>query len=157
MIVKFLYRLYRSIDAQKRLPAIQWLDQASKKNVLIRLIWIKLILRYHYLYGHKKGLTIEITDRCNLKCTYCPKSLDIGVKGSHIDWDVFVKAYRGRREEGRIDVVNLVGFGEPLLYPDLVKAIRYIKTNEKKTKICVTTKRCFVGSWLGISFSRCRT
>ena len=139
MSIKALYRLYRSIDAQKRLPAIRWLDQASERNVIIRLVWVKLILRYHYLRGHKKGLTIEVTDRCNLKCTYCPKSLDIGVKGSHMSWDIFEKAYRGRLEEGPLDLVNLVGFGEPFLYPDLEKAIRYIKGNDPSTKICVTS------------------
>jgi len=106
------------------------------------------------LIGHKKGLTLEVTDRCNLKCTYCPKSLDIGVKGSHMDWDIFVKGFEGRIKEGPLDVVNLVGFGEPFLFPHLEKAVRYIKDYDTLIHVRVTSNGTLLNAEWGGKLSR---
>ena len=122
-----LYKLYHKLSTKKRIALLDRLNALSEKSPIVGFLWNKVILRYHYLVGHKKGLTLEVTDRCNLKCTYCPQSLDIGVKGTHMDWDIFVKGFEGRIKEGPLDVVNLVGFGEPFLVPHLEKAVRYIK------------------------------
>lgn len=138
-MLQYLYRIYRKLPLGRRIQLVRAMERASAQSTVVHIIWNNLIMRYHYLYGAPRGLTVELTDKCNLKCTYCPKSLDIGVKGGHMAWEVFVKAIDGGLEEGRLDVVNLVGFGEPFLYPELSRAIRYIKDKDPRIRVHLTS------------------
>ncbi|MBN9594166.1 MAG: radical SAM protein [Afipia sp.] len=144
-MMRSLYRLYHTIPTHRRVAFVARLNEMAENSRLISLFWRKTVLRYHYLHGHKQGLTIEITDKCNLKCTYCPKSLDIGVKGSHMDWATFERAFSGKLEEGSLDAVNLVGFGEPFLYPHLERAVRHIKAHDPKIQIRLTSNGILIG------------
>jgi sulfatase maturation enzyme AslB (radical SAM superfamily) len=51
-----------------------------------RFIFQKTFVRYYLLKTRGKELAIELTDRCNLKCAYCPKSVGIGGRGGVCEW-----------------------------------------------------------------------
>ena len=144
-----LYRLYHTIPARLRVSLVNRIVRFAANNVLAHFFWNKIVLRYHLLHGAPRGLTLEITDICNLKCTYCPKSRGIGVKGGHMDWSVFVKAIDGAMRETKVDVFVLAGFGEPLLYPKLEEAIRYIKERNPAAKVCLTSNGTLLGAEVG--------
>lgn len=138
-MIGLIYRAYRGLPGQRRLAIVSRINSILSSSRVLNFIWRKTILRYHMLYGHRRGITIELTDKCNLKCAYCPKSLDIGIKGSHIQWDIFVKAFEGGLSEGPLDTANLVGFGEPFLYPHLERAVRFIKERSPSTRVSLTS------------------
>ena len=126
---RFLYDAYHRVDTSQRVRFFHSMNERSQRNLLVRMVWTKGVLRYHYLHGHKRGLTLEVTDRCNLKCTYCPKSLDIGVRGAHMNWDLLVAAVEGSLRFDAPEVVNLVGFG----------AVEYIKQRIPGCRVNITT------------------
>ena len=77
---------------------------------------------------------INITDICNRECSFCPQSLDDYSYKSSIKLDIIEKIafdlsaidYNGR--------VSFVGFGEPLLYKNLHKAVDIINRIVKNVK-----------------------
>jgi pyruvate-formate lyase-activating enzyme len=85
-----------------------------------------------------RGVTVELTDRCNLRCGYCPKGSGIGVHGGDIDLEFFKTIIDEAATLG-MERVGLVGFGEPLCYPHLTEAIRYVKSKYPSTFIFLTT------------------
>jgi len=66
-----------------------------------------------------------------------------------MDWSVFVKAIDGAMRETKVDVFVLAGFGEPLLYPKLEEAIRYIKERNPAAKVCLTSNGTLLGAEVG--------
>jgi molybdenum cofactor biosynthesis enzyme MoaA len=147
--MNILYRLYHGIPAKVRLPLVRHVERIALRIRLFDLLWSKLIMRYHLLYGARRGVTLELTDKCNLKCLYCPKSLDIGVKGAHMDWELLVKAIDGAMCETRVEIFNLVGFGEPFLYPKLEEAIRYIKQVNPTAEVRLTSNGTLLSADVG--------
>jgi len=96
--------------------------------------WIRLIqLFYHY---RKKStvlpympirLWLDLTSHCNLRCVMCPnKKLEKEDKG-YMDFELFKKIID--EASSFIFDVNLNHRGESLLYPDLTKAIEYVKNH----------------------------
>lgn len=70
-------------------------------------------------------LYIELTNNCNLSCIFCPRSKITRKKG-YMD----IKTYRKIIDDAvisNIDSINLHGFGEPLLHPNLIYMIQYAK------------------------------
>jgi len=72
-----------------------------------------------------KMLYIETTNKCNLRCVMCPRSVMKRKPGS-IKFGFYKKIVDKASKEG-IKWIRLHGFGEPLLHPDLVKMIEYAK------------------------------
>jgi cyclic pyranopterin phosphate synthase len=84
-------------------------------------------------------LRVSLTDRCNLRCTYC-------MPAEGLDWtptaDVLTGAEMGRLirlfvSEG-VTEVRFTG-GEPLLRPDLVDIVRAAAETEPRPRISLTT------------------
>ncbi len=75
-------------------------------------------------------LTIESTAICNLKCTTCPQNYMKREKG-HLKFALFKNIY----DDIKPPYVNLSGFGEPLLNPDLFKIISYAKKHGSFVKV----------------------
>jgi len=105
------------------------------KNGLIYKIW----LRYVYKVRPHSTVVIELTDRCNLACSYCPKSKGIGLGSKIVDHDTFVKIYDNLIKGVNPKLVSLVGFGEPLINKNLYKAVQYVNKKTPKTTISITT------------------
>lgn len=102
-------------------------------------LYVKLSLRVRLWRRYPAGVTIELTDRCNLRCSYCPRGKGIGGIGGDMDFNLFTEIVDQANRITKLRQVSLVGLGEPLLYPYLFDAIRYIKENYPYTSISLTT------------------
>ncbi len=71
------------------------------------------------------AIQIEPTLHCNLDCTTCCRSKSRRLAG-YMDFSLFVKIIDDARNIG-VKRVLLFLFGEPLLHPEIVEMIRYIK------------------------------
>jgi radical SAM protein with 4Fe4S-binding SPASM domain len=74
---------------------------------------------------------IELTNKCNFKCLYCPESLEqygeIVGGFNTLSLDNFRKICSQLKDLGRISVARLWIMGEPLLNNDLPEMIRLLK------------------------------
>lgn len=97
---------------------------------------------YHFLYRlHLRRIflkkdavafpyntTIELTNRCNLKCIMCPRPKMGNLKVREMDFDLFKKIVDDIVKFGdKRTHFTPVGLGEPLMYPEFTEAIEYIK------------------------------
>lgn len=76
-------------------------------------------------YAIRDSLYLNVTNRCTLACTFCPKRTDWMVKGHYLKLDREPTAAEVReavaRFEGRpFEEIVFCGFGEPTLRPDLL-------------------------------------
>lgn len=69
-------------------------------------------------------LYIEVTNRCNLPCTTCPRTFEELEPAANMDFDLFRSIVDQNPGVGR---VVLHGIGEPLMVPQLPKMITYLK------------------------------
>lgn len=79
-------------------------------------------------------LNIEVTNRCNLQCTICPK-VDSNTELGFIDIDFLTKIIDENRSILSGQAVWLHFSGEPLLHPDLSKIIKLLKENNIRTML----------------------
>ena len=79
------------------------------------------------------NISIELTNACNSKCIMCPRDkMTRCIK--YMDWKLFTKIV-DECAKLKISVIAPFMYGEPLLHPNLIKYIEYIK---KKTDSIVT-------------------
>lgn len=81
------------------------------------------------MYNNKKknrikNIALRLPCSCNLNCGYCCGKIEL--KGEPLSFNDFKDAIRQSAELGS-EIVYIVGEGEPLLYPQLKKMIKYIK------------------------------
>jgi len=82
-----------------------------------------------------RRLAIELNTYCNLKCIWCYRH-DPNYKHILNKRMLFKKLKTiVKNTKGKFRMVHLAGLGEPLLYPDLYKAIRLVRTLSPKIKI----------------------
>lgn len=74
---------------------------------------------------------------CNHSCLFCPQSIHKPRKAAWLDLDVLRKVVSELPEEGVL--VNISSYSETLAAPNLVEAIRIIKTGRPKLKIVMAT------------------
>lgn len=70
-------------------------------------------------------ITIELTNRCNLGCTFCPRHL-VDVNLGNMEWSLFKKIVDEAAENLPVTLV-LFFRGESLIHPELIKMIQYAK------------------------------
>ncbi|WP_420264244.1 radical SAM/SPASM domain-containing protein [Candidatus Magnetominusculus dajiuhuensis] len=71
-------------------------------------------------------INIEPTNRCNLKCVYCPReSADKGV--GIMDWDLYVRLIDEASEYDKLLMLNFHKDGESFLHPRFMDMIGYAK------------------------------
>jgi MoaA/NifB/PqqE/SkfB family radical SAM enzyme len=69
-------------------------------------------------------LYLETTNRCNLKCTTCPRTYADLEPEADMSWELFTRIVG---EVPNIARVVLHGVGEPMLVRDLPRRVRYLK------------------------------
>lgn len=69
-------------------------------------------------------LYLEVTNRCNLLCTTCPRTYEELEPPADMAWDLFVKIVNQVPDLSR---AVLHGVGEPMLVKNLPKMVRYLK------------------------------
>lgn len=79
--------------------------------------------------GYPLRIDIELTNHCNIRCSFCPRE-HLKKKKGFMNMELYMKIINNIREDGRKVHIFLHGFGEPLLHPRLIDMINYAK--EKK-------------------------
>lgn len=94
-------------------------------------------------HSYPRIVTLEPTTKCNSNCGYCPRSKLIRngkIAVGNIEWRVLERIVDELRHCYDIEHIDLAGFGEPLLYPKLAEAIRFMRAIlPSHTKVQVTT------------------
>ncbi len=95
-------------------------------------------------------LRISVTDRCNLKCTYCRPGKDVFCPVSHTDVLSFEEIARIVKVGARlgIDKVRLTG-GEPLVRRDLPNLIRMLKEIPAIRDLALSTNAVLLDRYAG--------
>jgi cyclic pyranopterin phosphate synthase len=91
-------------------------------------------------YGRvHRDLRVSVTDRCNLRCTYCmPPDFADWMPGEHLlSVDELMTVIEVAVEQG-ITNIRLTG-GEPLLRPDVVEIVRRINAIPSPPRISLTS------------------
>jgi len=81
-----------------------------------------------------RHIFIETTANCQLSCSYCPREK----RQDNMDFSLFKSIVDECNEHGPRSF-SLHLFGEPLLYPDILEAIGYIKKKDKRHTVLLTT------------------
>jgi radical SAM protein with 4Fe4S-binding SPASM domain len=93
--------------------------------------------------AHPWSMFIELTNRCNFKCTFCPESIEDyadRVGGiSAMTFDHFRKICADVVDLGQLKVLRLYMLGEPFLHKDLPDMVAYAKENRVAERIEVTS------------------
>jgi cyclic pyranopterin phosphate synthase len=86
-----------------------------------------------------RDLRVSVTDRCNLRCTYCmPPDFADWIPGDHLlSIDELMTVISVAVGQG-IDSIRLTG-GEPLVRPDIVEIVSRINAMPKAPRITLTT------------------
>ncbi len=69
-------------------------------------------------------LYLEVTNRCNLLCTTCPRTFEELEREADMSWELFTKIVD---QVPNIKRVVLHGVGEPMLVKDLPRMVAYLK------------------------------
>ena len=69
-------------------------------------------------------LYLEVTNRCNLSCTTCPRTYEDLEPPADLSWDLFTRIVDQVPDLAR---AVLHGVGEPMLVKDLPRMVKYLK------------------------------
>jgi len=84
---------------------------------------------------YKRVFDIELTNRCNALCTFCPR--DETPDQGFMNYETFQKCLSRAEELGTQPNINSTGQGEPLLHPDIVKFANHAR--ERGLPYSITT------------------
>ena len=102
---------------------LTYLDLSRQRQTLGKILPLKMPL----------SIQFQITNLCNFKCYYCNASQSIedrmndGILLKHMPFEDYKTCIDSIKRSGGTKVLNLVGWGEPLLHPDIVNIVRYAK------------------------------
>ena len=92
-----------------------------------RTLW-KLTEKKPFLTGFPLHLDIELTDACNLKCSFCFQNF-MEYKRSMMPYELFTKIIDEGSEEG-LAAIKLQSRGESFLHPRIADCIKYAKEKD---------------------------
>lgn len=73
---------------------------------------------------HPKAVLIELNNTCNARCVYCATLWDLG-KPQHMDFALYQSILAALPQTRQVDLNQ---YGEPLLYPRFLDALRHAKS-----------------------------
>lgn len=80
---------------------------------------------------------------CNFKCSFCPCNISsdrVAERHTVMSWELFEKIAADLEAfEGQVSVINLYGFGEPLLNPRIADMVKLLKARHCCREIRITT------------------
>lgn len=95
-----------------------------------------------------KNLRVSVTDRCNIRCTYCmPESVDFLPTERLLNPQQIQRVVQAGVELG-LTKVRLTG-GEPLLRPELVEIVERLRGIPGLIDLSLTTNGMLLGKWAG--------
>lgn len=98
---------------------------------------------------------LDPSGRCNFKCNFCPCNVDgymMEERHKIMEWELFKKiADDIAAFEEQVKVIYLNGFGEPLLNPNIVEMVKYLKSRNICREIRLTTNGALLNPELNSS------
>jgi MoaA/NifB/PqqE/SkfB family radical SAM enzyme len=91
------------------------------------------------------SIMLELTNRCNLGCTICPREYDYGKEMDKGDMEVDQVKKIIDSLWPYLDSVGLTGLGETFLYKELEQVIDYIKFKNERIRIFISTNAVVPG------------
>lgn len=86
---------------------------------------------------------IDPCGACNFKCNFCPCNIsDVQAAERHkmMSWELFEKIVEDLKGfQNQVKVINLYGFGEPLLNSRVADMVRVLKENHLSREVRITT------------------
>jgi len=128
---KIAYLITSRILGRDDLAEVMW-DRVPDWKTFFRssLNHLLYFLRLPYA-PYLTTLVIEVTNRCNLKCTHCPTKNMKRARGD-IDPELVKRIID---ENKRLSYIYFYNWGEPMLHPDLWDIIRYARERGIKTAL----------------------
>ncbi|MFH1653043.1 MAG: TatD family hydrolase [Pseudomonadota bacterium] len=83
-------------------------------------------VEYSIAYQIRNSLYLNVTNRCNLACVFCPKHIDYEVKGHYLKLENepnVEEVFQAMGNPEKYDEVVFCGYGEPTLRLELIKII----------------------------------
>ena len=106
-----------------------------------------------FLMGLFEGVMIELTNYCNLNCSFCPNQYMKREK-VHMNLDLFKKILNEIKEKELSDSITFHLMGEPTLHPEFKEICEVLsKFNFKKTLV---TNGCFLDEELSKKIIKAR-
>jgi MoaA/NifB/PqqE/SkfB family radical SAM enzyme len=96
------------------------------------MLWSTVKKILHIPEKMPRFVQIAVTNICNKDCGMCIR-FQVPIEQRHLDFEDFKKIVA--QFNGQVEAVTLVGMGEPLVYPHLFDAIRYLKERGIKARI----------------------
>jgi len=87
----------------------------------------------YYCVGYPSVLAIFLTTKCNLRCLICRRE---GVTGENMGFENIYKLEKAIRFA---QIIDLTGWGEPLIYPKFEDVLNYIFSINEGEVIQITT------------------
>lgn len=85
------------------------------------------------------NIQIEPSEICNFRCEYCVHSVN-RLNNNEMKWEVFEKILEDLKGlTDNIKIINLIGYGEPLVYKDISKMVAQIAKAQITDRIEITT------------------
>jgi len=88
---------------------------------------------------HIHWVQIEPTKACNLKCTYCARTLVYGDSVDHMDKPLMERIVFELGKLPELRQVLIQGFGEPFLYPHLLDMVSLLKSGMPHLSVQLVT------------------
>lgn len=110
----------------------------TKKSILVKRGIIKqddADNLKHQLYL-PRGFSLNLCGHCTYKCSYCPQSVE-SYPEEYINPDIIYKVFR--ELDKKAVYVQMSARGESLLHPDFFKIVRFIKSENSMSYICLNT------------------
>jgi MoaA/NifB/PqqE/SkfB family radical SAM enzyme len=83
---------------------------------------------------YPRYLRIGITDRCNLRCSFCAREEFFAMQGHEGEFMPFEKFVLLKRPIEEAEVVSLTGFGEPTLHPNFQEILEFVCEHAKSER-----------------------
>lgn len=116
------------LDIKKVMNMVPPKIRARLRNRFTYLLYSYLVLRPDTKKLSLKNISIEVTDRCNLSCSYCIRSKGVVANTGDMEFEMFKDIVDQASQIPSVNSILIGGYGEPLLYPHLIEGIKYIKT-----------------------------
>ena len=92
---------------------------------------------------HPTTISLELTNKCNLRCTMCPREHKFAEGLIHGNMSTEMAREIIDQNYPYLQSVGLVGLGESLFAPNLVEVAKYIKSKKKSIVIFISTNANF--------------
>jgi radical SAM protein with 4Fe4S-binding SPASM domain len=100
------------------------------------------IMDYYDDCPYFKLMHIEVSSLCNLQCSHCQRNLaDYPSKNVNMESSLFEKIID--EVQGKIELLQLQGLGEPTIHPTLPELIYYARGSKKFNVITMTSNLLF--------------